>query len=100
MLAREEHISRRKMASTGGLSQDEKKFRDSVFAMAEMVKVLYEDYLERKSMVQVKTSKNNKGKEALKEVPSTPVSENTSEVCSEGFSANIPHSHQVGIRAS
>ena len=50
------------MASTGGLSQDEKKFRDSVFAMAEMVKVLYEDYLERKSMVQVKDSKNNKGK--------------------------------------
>jgi hypothetical protein len=46
MLDREEHISRRKMASTGGLSQDEKKFRDSVFSMAEMVKVLYEDYLE------------------------------------------------------
>jgi hypothetical protein len=46
MLAREEHISRRKMASTRGLSQDEKNFRDSVFAMAEMVKVLYEDYLE------------------------------------------------------
>jgi hypothetical protein len=97
MLAREEHISRRKMASTGGLSQDEKKFRDSVFAMAEMVKVLYEDYLERKNTVQEKASKNNKGKEALKEVPSTPVSENTSEVCSEGFSSNIPHSHQVGF---
>jgi hypothetical protein len=46
MLTREEHISRRKMGSIGGLSQDEKKFRDSVFAMAEMVKVLYEDYLE------------------------------------------------------
>ena len=46
MLTSEEHISRRKMASTGGLSQDEKKFRDSVFSMAEMVKVLYEDYLE------------------------------------------------------
>jgi hypothetical protein len=97
MLAREEHISRRKMASTGGLSQDEKKFRDSVFAMAEMVKVLYEDYLERKSTVQVKASKNNKGKEALKEVPSTPVSDNISEVCSEGFSSNFPHSHQVGF---
>ena len=39
MLAREEHISRRKMTSTGGLSQDEKKFRDLVFSMAEMVKV-------------------------------------------------------------
>jgi hypothetical protein len=71
MLAREEHISRRKMASIGGLSQDEKEIIDSVFSMAEMVKVLYEDYLERKSTVQVKASKNNKGKEELKEVPST-----------------------------
>jgi hypothetical protein len=97
MLAMEEHISRRKMASTGGLSQDEKEFRDSVFSMAEMVKVLYEDYLERKSTVQVKASKNNKGKEALKEVPSTSVSDNISEVCSEGFSSNFPHSHQVGF---
>jgi hypothetical protein len=97
MLSREEHISRRKMAYTGGLSQDKKKFIDSVFSMADMVKVLYEDYLEWKSTVQAKTSKNNKGKEALKEVPSTSVSDNISEVCSEGFSANIPHSHQVGF---
>jgi hypothetical protein len=46
MLSREELISRKKMASTGGLSQNYKEFRDSVFSMAEMVKVLYEDYLE------------------------------------------------------
>ena len=85
------------MASIGGLSQDEKEFRDSVFSMAEMVKVLYEDYLEQKSTVQVKASKNNKGKEELKEVPSTSVSENTYEVCSEGSSSNFPHSHQVGF---
>jgi hypothetical protein len=39
--------------------------------MAEMVKVLYEDYLEQKRSVQEKASKNNKGKERLKEVPST-----------------------------
>jgi hypothetical protein len=99
MLTREELISRKKMASTGEISQNEKEFRDSVFSMAEMVKVLYEDYLERKSTVQVKTSKKNKGKEGLKEVPSTSVSENTSEVCSEGFSSNFPHSHQVGFGA-
>jgi hypothetical protein len=99
MLAREELISRKKMASTGGLSQNEKEFRNSVFAMAEMVKVLYEDYLERKSTVQVKASKNNKRKEGLKEVPSTSVSENISEVCSEGSSSNFPHSHQVGFGA-
>jgi hypothetical protein len=46
MLSREEIISRKKMASIGGLSQNEKEFIDSVFSMVEMVKVLYEDYLE------------------------------------------------------
>jgi len=87
------------MASTGGLSQDEKKFRNSVFSMAEMVKVLYEDYLEWKSTVQVKDSNNNKGKEGLKEVSSTSVSENTSEVSSEGHSSNSSSSDQVGFGA-
>jgi hypothetical protein len=99
MLTREELISRKKMASTGGLSQDEKEFINSVFVMAEMVKVLYEDYLERKSSVQLKDLKNNKGKEGLKEVPSIFVSENNSEVCSEGHSSNSPCSHQDGCGA-
>jgi hypothetical protein len=98
MLTREELISREKMASTGGLSQDEKEFRNSVFSMAEMVKVLYEDYLERKRSVQVKASKNNKGKEGLKEVPSTSVSENISEVCSEGHSSNSVLVHLKNIQ--
>jgi hypothetical protein len=75
------------MEYTGGISQDE------------MVKVLYEDYLERKRTVQGKASKNNKGKEGLKEVPSTCVSENISEVCSEGHSSNYPCSHQDGFGA-
>ena len=73
MLTREELISREKMAYIGGISQDEKEFINSVFAMSEMVKVLYEDYLERKRLVQEKDSKNNKGKDGLKEVPSTSV---------------------------
>jgi hypothetical protein len=81
MIAREELISREKMASTGGLSQDEKEFINSVFAMAEMVKVLYEDYLERNITIQVKASKNN------------------SEECSEGHSSNFPSSHQIGFGA-
>jgi hypothetical protein len=37
-----------KMASEEGISQDEKEFRKTFLAMSEMVKVLYEDYLERK----------------------------------------------------
>jgi hypothetical protein len=35
-----------KMASEEGLSQDEKEFRKTFLAMSDMVKVLYEDYLE------------------------------------------------------
>ena len=35
-----------KMASEEGLSQDEKEFQKTFLAMSEMVKVLYEDYLE------------------------------------------------------
>jgi hypothetical protein len=63
MFTREELISREKIASAGGLSQDEKEFRNSVFSMSGMVKVLYEDYLERKRSTQVKSSKKNKVKE-------------------------------------
>jgi hypothetical protein len=37
-----------KMASKEGLSQDEKEFQKTFLAMSEMVKVLYEDYLEQK----------------------------------------------------
>jgi hypothetical protein len=72
MFTREKYISIGKMASTEGLSQDEKDMRKTLFSMAEMVKVLYEDYLERKRSVQEKASKNNKRKEELKEFPSTP----------------------------
>jgi hypothetical protein len=35
-----------KMASEEGISQDEKEFQKTFFAMSEMIKVLYEDYLE------------------------------------------------------
>jgi hypothetical protein len=40
-----------KMASEEGISQDEKEFQKTFLAMSEMVKVLYEDYLERKQPV-------------------------------------------------
>jgi hypothetical protein len=99
MFTREKHISVEKMASKEGLSQDEKDMRKTLFSMSEMVKVLYEDYLERKRSVQEKASKNNKGKEGLKELPSTSVSENISEVCSEGHSSISHCSHQDGFGA-
>jgi hypothetical protein len=37
-----------KMASEEGLSLDEKEFQKTFFVMSEMMKVLYEDYLEWK----------------------------------------------------
>ena len=47
----------------------------------------------------MKASKKNKVKEGLKEVSSTSVSKNNSEVCSEGHSSNSPYSHQDGFGA-
>jgi hypothetical protein len=57
---RSSHI--KKMASEEGISQDEKEFRKTFLAMSEMVKVLYEDYLERKRPVLGDSSKG-KGEE-------------------------------------
>jgi hypothetical protein len=97
MFTREELISIEKMAYKEGFSQDEKDMRKSLFSMSEMVKVLYEDYLERKRSVQEKASKNNKGKEGLKELHSTSVLENIFEVCSQDHSSFSPYSHQDGF---
>jgi hypothetical protein len=45
------------MASKEGLSQNEREFQRTFFAMLEMVKVLYDDYLEWKRPVQGESSK-------------------------------------------
>ena len=51
---------------------------------------------QQKRLAQVKYSKNNKGKEEFKELSSTSVSKNISEVCS-GIHSSISHcSHQDG----
>jgi hypothetical protein len=55
-----------KMASEEGLSQDEKEFRKTFLAMSEMVKVLYEDYLERK---RPNLGESSKGKSEEEEDP-------------------------------
>jgi hypothetical protein len=51
------------MASKDGLSQHERKFQRTFFAMSEMVKVLYDDYLEWKRRVQGEYSKQDKSEE-------------------------------------
>ena len=46
-----------KMASEEGLSPNEREFQKTFFALLEMVKVLYDDYLEWKRLVQGEYSK-------------------------------------------
>jgi hypothetical protein len=96
MFTREKLISVEIMASKGGLYQDEKEMIKTLFVMAEMVKVLYEYYLEQKRSVEEKYLKNDKNKEELKELPSTTDSENIFEVCSGSHSSILHCSHQDG----
>jgi hypothetical protein len=64
-----------KMASEEGLSQDEKEFRKTFLAMSEMVKVLYEDYLERKRPVLGESSKGkSEEEEDHPQIPPSPPS--------------------------
>jgi hypothetical protein len=47
-----ERVFRKKrMASEGGTSPRTKKFEEAFFSMSKMVKVLYDDFLERKKLV-------------------------------------------------
>jgi hypothetical protein len=96
MFTRENLISSVKMVSKEGISQDNKDIRKTLFSMAEMVKVLYENYLEQNRLVQDKYPKNIKREEEMKEFPYTPNSEIISEVCN-GIHSLISHcSHQAG----
>jgi hypothetical protein len=64
-----------KMASEEGISQDEKEFRKTFLAMSEMVKVLYEDYLERKRPVLGDSSKGkSEEEEDHPQIPPSPPS--------------------------
>jgi hypothetical protein len=59
------------MASEEGLSQNERECQTTFFAMSKMVKVLYDDYLERKRSVQGESSKQDKSEEG-EDPPKTP----------------------------
>jgi hypothetical protein len=62
-----------KMASEEGLSQDEKEFQKTFLAMPKMVKVLYEDYLERKRPVLGESSKGkSEEEEDQPQIPPSP----------------------------
>ena len=65
-----------KMASKEELSHDEKEFRKTFFAMSENMKLLYEDYLERKRPVLGESSKgkSEEGEDPPQIPPSPPSS--------------------------
>jgi hypothetical protein len=64
-----------KMALEEGISEDEKEFRKAFLAMSEMVKVLYEDYLERKRPILGDSSKGkSEEEEDHPQIPHSPLS--------------------------
>jgi hypothetical protein len=76
------------MASEEGLSQDEKEFMKTFLAMSKMVKVLYEDYLERKRPVLGESSKGkSEEEEDHPQIPPSPPSSLPSSPSSSSLSS-------------
>jgi hypothetical protein len=67
------------MASEEVLSHEEKEFRKTFFAMSEMMKVLYEDYLEWRRLILGESSKvkSEEGEDPPQNPPSPPSSPST-----------------------
>jgi hypothetical protein len=88
------------MASKEGLYLDEKGFQKTFLAMSEMVKVLYEDYLERKRPVLGKSSKGkSEEEEDHPQIPpsppsSPPSSPSSSSSCSKSNATKHVHKHK------
>jgi hypothetical protein len=84
------------MASKEGLSHSEIEFQKSFFSMSEMVKVLYDDYLEPKRPILGESSKakSEEGDDPPKPPPSPPSSPPTSSSSSiSSKSTTRKHSH-------
>jgi hypothetical protein len=85
------------MASEEGLSLDEKEFRKMFFSMSEMVKVLYEDYLERKRPVLGESSKGkSEEEEDSPQIPPSPPSSppSSSSSSSKSNAKKLVHKHK------
>jgi hypothetical protein len=85
-------------ASEECMSQNEIELQKNLFAMSEMVKVLYEEYLEQKRPFQGESSKQDKseeGEDPPKPPPSPPSSPSTSSSsCTSSKSTARKHSHK------
>jgi hypothetical protein len=87
------------MALEEGLSLDEKEFQKTFLAMSEMVKVLYEDYLEQKRPVLGKYSKGKSEEEddpphIPPSPPSSPPSPSSSSSSSKSNAKKHVHKHK------
>jgi hypothetical protein len=88
------------MASEEGMSQNEIELQKNLFAMSDMVKVLYEDYLEWKRPFQGESSKQYKSEEGEDppkpppSPPSSPPSSSSSSTSSKSTARKNSHKHK------
>jgi hypothetical protein len=90
-----------KMASKEGLSHEEKEFQKNFFAMSGMVKVLYDDYLDRKRPILGESSKvkSVEGEDPPQTPPSPPSFPSTSSSSSSSSkSTTRKHSHNIKMK--
>jgi hypothetical protein len=87
-------LRKKRMASEGELSPRTKKLEDALFSMSEMVKVLYEDFLERKKPVlgEILMKGKSEGKGESSKPPPTPPSPPSSPSSSSSTSNASSHS--------
>ena len=93
----------KELASEEGMSQNEIKLQKTLFVMSEMVKVLYENYLEWKRPFQGESSKQDKSEEGEDppkpppSPPSSPLASSSSSTSSKSTSRKHSHKHKHGI---
>jgi hypothetical protein len=88
-----------KMASEEGLSHDEKEFQNIFFAMLEMMKVICEDYLERKRLILGESLKvkSEEGEDPPQTPPSSPSTSSSSSSSSKSTARKHSHKHKNEI---
>jgi hypothetical protein len=91
-----------KMASEDELSHNEIDFQKTFFAMSEMVKVIYDDYLERKRLIpgEYSKEKGEEGEDCPKlppSPPSYPSTSSSSSTSSKSTARKYSHKHDMPL---
>ena len=84
------------METKEGISHNEIEFQKTFLAMSKMMKVLYEDYLQRKRSIlgEPSKAKSEEGEDPPKTPPSPPSYPSTSSSSSSSKSTTRKHSHK------